>query len=76
MIHKQNRTLTGKLTGKIYSIPVSANVKHINIAMMITSKKRLSCGVESHLQESNRLGLTTRRVSDYSGQDAGKCINA
>lgn len=32
-----------------YNLPVSANIKNINIAMMITSKKGLSCGVESHL---------------------------
>lgn len=41
---------------------------------MITSKKRVSCGVKSHLQESNRLGLTSRRVPGHSGQDAGNTL--
>lgn len=52
------------------TIPVSANVKHINMSMVVTSKKRLSCGVECNLQESNRFALTSRCASYHCNQNS------
>lgn len=66
--------ITQQIKG-FYTIPVSANVKHINIAMVVTSKERLSCGVESNLQESNRFTLTSRCASDDSNQNSRNLTN-
>lgn len=50
-------------------IPVSANIKQIDIPMMITGKKCLSSSVESHLEETNCLALVASCTADYGQQD-------
>lgn len=37
--------------------PVSTDVKHIDVAMVIPCQEGVSCGVKGHMEETHRLGL-------------------
>lgn len=55
-----------------FHIPVSANLKQVDIPVMIGGKKCLSSSVKSHLEKANRLVLVASRVANYLQQDSGK----
>lgn len=51
--HKQNKIIIILSTVR----PVSADVKDIDVSMVITGQKGVSCGVKGHVEETHRLGL-------------------
>lgn len=52
-----------------FYVPVPANIKHVDIAMVITGEKCLSASVKRHLEETDCLTLVTSCAANYRQQD-------
>lgn len=52
-----------------FYIPVLANIKHIDIPVVIASKERFTSGVKRHMEEPNCLALVGRCTANYRHND-------
>ena len=54
----------------VHRLPVSTDVKDIDVAMVIPSKERLPGGVKGHVEEAH--GLALFATADYCYEDTAK----
>lgn len=52
--------------------PVSTDVKHIDVAMVIPCQEGVSCGVKGHMEEMHRLGLLSSADHRHQHTEEGK----
>lgn len=57
MKNKSLKTLFFVWTFEHSPSPVSADVKDIDVTMVISSQEGISCGVKGHMEKTHRLGL-------------------